>query len=365
MSTSPIPLEPAAFAASLVGVRDWSGQRDAVAAHLAADVHRALPLATAIDDVLLNAPRDPALQSMRQHVFAVVASMPVEEATTVAIALVGGPSARMMAPVAVASHLASTRPAEELRLHVDRRPLDEPDVELDLLLTHELVARGEAPPRALAGLTEAASGEVRELAVLPGTLLASESGLHRWLRHYAPGGSSQALAALEVEPADDVELDPVLLDLGPVASVDVALVAAPFREWLEQSNGRASAQRFLRRSSGRRSAPEPAPVASTGARRAMVNEVVELLFSAACSGGAYTDGVGAAWGRLRAWQGIAGMVDCSWPSALTDLEAVAHRVDWWVLDPTDCAWFDQVAWDMWIVAASAEHITFVAATDTD
>lgn len=365
MSTSPTPLEPAPFAASLLGVRDWSRQRDALVAYITADVRRALPLATALDDVLLDAPRDPALQSLRQHVFAVVASMPVEEATAVAIVLAGGPTARAMAPVVVASHLASTRPADELRLHVDHRPPDEPDVELDLLLAHELVVRGEVPPRALAGLAAAASGEMRELAVLPVTLLASESGLRRWLRHYSPGGSSQALAALEIESADAVGLDSVLLDLGPVASVDVELVTAPFRAWLEDSNGRVSTQRFLRRSAGERSVPEPRPPGSTRARRVTVGEVVGLLFSAACSGGAYTGGEGAAWARLRAWQGIAGMVDRSWPSALTDLDAVAHRVDWWVLDPTDCAWFDQVAWDMWIVAASAEHITFVAATATD
>ena len=94
--------------------------------------------------------------------------------------------------------------------------------------------------------------------------------------------------------------------------------------------------------------------------------VLGILFSAAAVGGAYDRGCGAALGRRRAWQSMAGLVGVDPDLPLSTIrQALDGCLFYSFLSPP--GWFAHVAWDVGIVVLLRDRRTAVvlAATDTD
>jgi hypothetical protein len=92
----------------------------------------------------------------------------------------------------------------------------------------------------------------------------------------------------------------------------------------------------------------------------------QLLFAAASLGGAYNHGSYGAYGRLAAWQSLAGL---SGVAAGADADAVEAQVNdcTWYTFAADTAWFYSVVWDVGLAALSPDRrrLAVLAATDTD
>jgi len=90
----------------------------------------------------------------------------------------------------------------------------------------------------------------------------------------------------------------------------------------------------------------------------------DRLFSLAVNGGAYSRGAGASHARLCLWRSLAGLLGVPGP---IDVEAIARAAEAarWILIALDDEWFDDVAWDLWLVAVAEQRVTMLAVTDTD
>ena len=108
----------------------------------------------------------------------------------------------------------------------------------------------------------------------------------------------------------------------------------------------------------------PALRADRPARQLTPEMVCVRLFTAANSGGAYSRGLGGAFARLAMWESMAGLLGLTWPAAPGDVAATARSARWIALEVSD-HWFYDLAWDEWLVAATADRVTVLAATDID
>jgi hypothetical protein len=91
-----------------------------------------------------------------------------------------------------------------------------------------------------------------------------------------------------------------------------------------------------------------------------------VLFAAASSGGAYNSGARGAYGRLAAWQSLAGLVGAADGVGADQVEAQVRDCFWYTFD-ADSKWFERVAWDIGLVAVAPDRrrLAVLAATDTD
>jgi hypothetical protein len=94
--------------------------------------------------------------------------------------------------------------------------------------------------------------------------------------------------------------------------------------------------------------------------------VWRVLFAAASTGGAYNSGSYGAYGRLAAWQSLAGLAGAAEGAPAEELEARVRECTWLGFD-ADTKWFEQVAWDIGVgcLAADRRRMAVLAATDTD
>jgi hypothetical protein len=182
--------------------------------------------------------------------------------------------------------------------------------------------------------------------------------------------------------------DPLPLPLGsdrePVAvseETDAAqadLILTAVRNWQKESNGRLSAAIFQ----------TARPVADDELSVALLRslpleccrerdeaelwtgqvppaEAFDLLFSAAATGGAYNSGLSGAYGRLAAWQSVAGLVGAPPGADAKRLVRLAKRCLW----ASFCGppWFADIAWDLGLIAVRPDRrsLAVLAATDTD
>lgn len=90
------------------------------------------------------------------------------------------------------------------------------------------------------------------------------------------------------------------------------------------------------------------------------------LFSAATGGGAYSSGLGGAYGRVAAWTSLGALVDAPADGAPSAIEARAHDCSFLMFKASN-KWFHDVAWDLGILAvrAGGETVAVLAASDTD
>lgn len=158
-----------------------------------------------------------------------------------------------------------------------------------------------------------------------------------------------------------------------------AAMTAAVSNWVEESNGRVEARTFeFAEPLGTGSvaaavvtlglacmdgAPAKACFSVTGSAPA---QLWRILFAAAASGGAYNSGHYAAYGRLAAWRSLAGLSGCPADATAGEVEARVQNCAWYELSATT-AWFEQVAWDVGVIAVGPEgrDLAVLAATDTD
>ena len=109
---------------------------------------------------------------------------------------------------------------------------------------------------------------------------------------------------------------------------------------------------------------EPSPEATSAA-------VFKILFAAASQGGAYGTGLGGAYGRLAAWQSLAGLTGEAEPGAGPvaglDSVAAAASASRYLTFSASSRWYRQVAWDIGIAALrpGSRTLAVLTATDTD
>jgi hypothetical protein len=93
--------------------------------------------------------------------------------------------------------------------------------------------------------------------------------------------------------------------------------------------------------------------------------VWEVLFSAASTGGAWNNGVRGAYGRLAAWQSLAGLVGAAGSTSVAEVERRVRQCDWFGFT-AGSEWFGEV-WTVGVLAVDAHHrrIALLAACDAD
>ncbi|MEV3993604.1 DUF6183 family protein [Streptomyces sp. NPDC049837] len=283
----------------------------------------------------------------------------------------GGPAEEFRTRL-LAMELAFHQSAEDLAREVfEAAPGQEVLYEFRACLLHELVRRpvsvDEHP--ALRSFAAALAVDGHPLAQLPCHLLPLEQ-IERDPSWYPMGPVSRVpkdplitpplarrrTAGTKVTEVDDWEQD--------IAMRTVV------EDWYTASNGRVAAHvsplaptdfgaLFARLPlECRRDAPE---LWTTTA-----DTVLGILRAAAAGGGAYAFGHFGAYGRLAAWQSLAGLVGLPAHTPVPEIARRAEQTHWFLPD-TEADWFEYVAWDLAITALrpSGREIAVLAATDTD
>lgn len=149
---------------------------------------------------------------------------------------------------------------------------------------------------------------------------------------------------------------------------------APFQSIMARSNGDAHARSFLASSpvslclqlakSIAAAHPHIGPDALV--RQVEPIDVVEAIAFTAINGGAYDDGLAAAFGRLTTWQAMSWLVGIEDAASSTEVEAHLSHCLWLRYEPTN-NWFTNVGHDGCYACINADRvrIAIVAWTDTD
>ncbi len=147
------------------------------------------------------------------------------------------------------------------------------------------------------------------------------------------------------------------------------------QNWIDESNGQAEARIFtvddLEVSQSAALIPNLAlDCVRSGDKihwqNSDMKEVYSVLFSAAANGGAYNDGEFGAYGRLRAWNSLAGIIGCSSTSTIAEVGCRALECHWSMFKSSS-EWYYQIAWDIGIACANParNELAVLAATDID
>ncbi|NED85362.1 hypothetical protein G3I76_35410 [Streptomyces sp. SID11233] len=276
-----------------------------------------------------------------------------------------------------ASLLASSHPAEELTEAFTGNASEE----LRACLVHELVLRGVAVTETpgITGWVTSRHWKHHPLGWLPLALSDIEgqpdlpSCSTRGSSHSMPYGPSEngrvVVARGAYVPSAEETTSPAV----------AKGISAAVANWAEESNGRIEARVF-----GLAPSLDAASVPSVllalgleclkGAGRKTPFSVVacppdqawRVLFAAASSGGAYNSGARGAYGRLAAWQSLAGLAGVAEAASAEAVEARVRECAWYAFD-AETKWFERVAWDIGLASVSPEgrRLAVLAATDTD
>ena len=253
----------------------------------------------------------------------------------------------------------------------------------------EIVLRGtHAPenfPAVVRHFHERLHGQNHPLGWLPLSLAPPEVNLRACLRTYQLNGSSCSLpfgpeaAAQSDQPFESAAVPSrriVEETTNPAWANQVGVAVA---NWEQESNGKTEARAFTVKSAlSANDVLGPFLLSldltclagvrpdDVHLRVATPAEALEVLFSASANGGAYNSGRYGAYGRLEAWQSLAGLAGAAIGETF---DAVSSRVEscaWWRFE-ANADWFYQIAWDLGLVALSpsGHAIHVLAATDTD
>ena len=250
--------------------------------------------------------------------------------------------------------------------------------ELRACLVHEMVLR-DMPvedPR-IAGWATSPHWGHHPLRWLPLSRSAAEQAPH--LPSYSitgsvvsrPRGLSDEAVSQPSRPAAAPAVTEVTT---PAATATIARAAA---NWAEESNGRIEARIFeLDAPTG--SVRDTLAVLGLECLRGLGRRdelfvsccpaawAWRVLFSAASAGGAYSHGLYGAYGRLAAWQSLAGMSGAAGGSSFGEVERRVNECAWYSFGART-QWFNRVAWDIGLVAVEEDgrRLAVLAATDTD
>ncbi|EGX56187.1 hypothetical protein SZN_29140 [Streptomyces zinciresistens K42] len=277
-----------------------------------------------------------------------------------------------------ASLLASSQPAEELAVAFTGHATEE----LRACLVHELVLRGVdvTGTPGIAGWATSPHWSHHPLRRLP-LALAEVEGQPDLPSCNARGGSHSMpygpLANREVRgdgraqvpSAEETTTEAVTKGIG-----------AAVTNWADESNGRIEARTFdLAASLAVESVPSTLMalglkcLEGAGTKKTSLSVAAcppehawRVLFAAASTGGAYNSGARGAYGRLAAWQSMAGLSGTAYDSPAEEVEARARACAWYAFS-ANTKWFERVAWDIGLVAVSPDsrQLAMLAATDTD
>ena len=287
---------------------------------------------------------------------------------------------------AFASRLGHGQTKDALVAAIARAGSKKEHTEILACWMHETVLRGTALDRETAAVEFharlAAQGHV--LGQLPLALLDAEGEAPTYMPMYGANAISKAVARLESGPTSTRTIPPPGDHVAPKATrIEDAALEARLREavnpWTKSagSNGKAEAKVFRLEpalgsaSPGRwllRSLPlECLEGADTlRADRAGADAVWGALFAAAANGGAYSSGLGAAYGRRAAWTSLAALVDSPADATPKQVDDRAREASFLMFGAPGGFWND-VAWDIGMLAVrpGGATVAILAATDTD
>ncbi|GHF77885.1 DUF6183 family protein [Streptomyces griseosporeus] len=277
-----------------------------------------------------------------------------------------------------ASLLASSHPAEELALAFDGQRASE---ELRSCLVHELVLRGvgvmEIP--GIAQWVTSPNWKHHSLGWLPLALSDVEgqpdlpsysADGYSYSMPYGPweDGGEAVVAGVHAPAVEETTTETVAKGIGSAVA-----------NWAEESNGRIEARVFelaepleaervpsLLPALGLECLKGAAEESGLSVAACPPDEAWRLLFAAASTGGAYNSGIHGAYGRLAAWQSLASLSGAAEGDPAEAVEARARACAWYCFS-AHTPWFEQVAWDIGLVALSPDwrRLAVLAATDTD
>ncbi len=249
---------------------------------------------------------------------------------------------------------------------------------------HETVLRGTSLDREEAALRYQAQLAEREhpLGHLPLSLLAAESEAPTYMPMYGANAISNAVQRLESGASSTRTMPPPGDQPPPNAAlaVDAAVeqrlldAVAP---WTSGSNGNAEAKVFTLTPALRGVAPgrwllRALPLACLEGSAALRTErtgpeaVWGALFAAAANGGAYSSGLGGAYGRRAAWTSLAALVAAAPEAPPAAVDTLASNCMFLMFGAAG-GWWHDVAWDIGALAVRPDgaSLAVLAATDTD
>ncbi|OMI33527.1 Hypothetical protein SPAR_40949 [Streptomyces sparsogenes DSM 40356] len=277
-----------------------------------------------------------------------------------------------------ASLLASSQPGEELAVAFSGNVSEE----LRACLVHELVLRGVRVaeiPGIARWTTSASYWRSHPLVWLP--LALSDVEGQPGLPSYSARGSSYSMPYGPEENGGAAVVGGARVPSVEETTTEAAAksIGAAVANWAEESNGRVEARVFEPADPlEAESVPSVLPalglkcLKGAGKKTALSvtacppEEAWQVLFAAASTGGAYNSGLHGAYGRLTAWQSLAGLAGAAEGGSAEAVEARVRECLWYVFS-ADTEWFERVAWDIGLVAVSPERrrLAVLAATDTD
>ncbi|MFD7788528.1 DUF6183 family protein [Streptomyces nojiriensis] len=325
------------------------------------------------------------------YVLQALAAHPGPESLRTLLRVPASPSAedagRTRAEHRLASLVARGHHIEDIARSVFTPPaasVHSPEFKASLL--HELVLVsdrvGEHPAlRAYAASLEA---EGHPLAALPLHLLPEEDGLRRpagaaddW-SWQIPSSPSEGIGTPELSATPAMRLRAVGADLTETGGPELAAtMGAAVQHWRAESNGEIAAQEFWSLDPVPADdfpailellplAPWPADDTPPRLHPSTPQEMLAVLLTAAVRAPAYGLGLGVAYGRLAAWQSLAGLTGAPTGATVRETADLVRRTTWFRLGTTS-RWFHQVAWDLALAALrpGGQEIAVLAATDTD
>jgi uncharacterized protein (TIGR02996 family) len=283
-----------------------------------------------------------------------------------------------------ASKLAAGQTPEVLLELLDRHRDEAALAELWACLLQEMVIRGvrldDKPIAKWFG--EKLRRDGHPLARQPLHLTPIEDDVPQSLPRYSVGGMSQCFPFGPSREGwgeglpDSGRHVPVLEEVSEESVC--RRIEAAVRDWGEMSNARLEARVFRATrpltqddlsATLLRALPldclEGAEVEGTHAEQVSASQAFAILFSAASGGCAYSRGLLGAYGRLEAWRSMGGLVG----SDADNVGGIADRARrcLWVRFNGPYPWYDQVAWDIGLLAVRPDGMSLavLAATDTD
>ena len=357
----------------------------------AGKVGELLTFATALEE-RCDAKQVQVFESVTDHVEDQVALAKGKDAVDAVLALAQGdrsktvviPRPRTMRLRAFASRLGYGQDAETFLATLDRVGEKPEHHEILACWMHEVVLRGTslASDARAQRFHERLAQAKHPLAGLPIELLEVENEAPSYMPLYGEKGLGGAIAALERGPMSAKTVPPPADgSVAKATKVDDAKIvdrlATAVRPWSDASNGKIEAKVF---------SLEPAldvgllgswllrmlPLESTSGQarldvqRTPADTVFGALFSAASNGGAYSAGLGGAYGRRAAWVSLSALVGAPEDAQIEAIAALASRCSFLTFRAPG-PWFHDVAWDLGALCLrdGGKSVAVLAATDKD
>ncbi len=300
------------------------------------------------------------------------------------------PLSRSQRARTLASQLAYGQPKDALLAALQRAEetqVEVPHYEVLACWLHELLLRGAVLDQApeAKSFHAALSSQGHPLGSLPLALLEAEQEAPTYMPMYGTTAIADAVQCLANGSASMRTLPPPEGQAPPRATrlddtlVEQRLIEA-VRPWLKAagSNGKSEAKVFrldppLANGAAGRWLLQALPltcvesVDGLRAERCEAEAVWGALFAAAANGGAYSSGLGGAYGRRAAWTSLGALVDASADASPSAINVRARASAFLMFGAAAGAWWNDVAWDIGALALreGGASVAVLAASDVD